>query len=154
MSKVRLCPGLAFSRVARWGLWVVLKAMYSPLTSLRASCCLVANSFPTLLRPHGLYPTRLLHPWHCPGKNTEVGSHLLLQGIFPPQGLNLCLLNISWISRPLLYHWATREALGHIRHNWFAWCSIKILTPSLLYGNTRPPDLPPEKSVCRSGSNS
>ena len=29
-----------------------------------------------------------------PGKNTEVGCHFLLQGIFPTQGLNLHLLNL------------------------------------------------------------
>ena len=28
----------------------------------------------------------------CPGKNTGVGCYALLQGIFPTQGLNLCLL--------------------------------------------------------------
>ena len=44
------------------------------------------------LRPHGLYPIRLLCPWNSPGKNTGVGSHSLLQGIFLTQGLNLCLL--------------------------------------------------------------
>ena len=32
--------------------------------------------------------TRLLHPWDFPGKNTGVGSHFLLQGIFPRQVLN------------------------------------------------------------------
>ena len=30
------------------------------------------------LRPHGLQPTRLLHPWDFPGKNTGVGCHFLL----------------------------------------------------------------------------
>ena len=28
---------------------------------------------------HGLQPTRLLHPWDSPGKNTGVGCHFLLQ---------------------------------------------------------------------------
>jgi hypothetical protein len=32
------------------------------------------------LRPHGLYS-----PWNFPGKNTRVGSHSLLQGIFLTQ---------------------------------------------------------------------
>ena len=32
-------------------------------------------------------------PWDFPGKNTGVGCHFLLQGIFPTQGLNLCLLH-------------------------------------------------------------
>ena len=31
------------------------------------------------LRPHGLWPTRLLRPWHSPSKNTGVGCHFLLQ---------------------------------------------------------------------------
>ena len=28
------------------------------------------------------------HPWNFPGKDTAVGCHFLLQGIFPTQGLN------------------------------------------------------------------
>ena len=58
------------------------------------------------LQPHGLYLPRLLCPWNFPGKNAGVGCHFLLQGIFPTQGLNPCLLLSRWI----LYHWATREA--------------------------------------------
>ena len=43
------------------------------------------------LQPHELQPTRLLCPWDFPGKNTGVGCHFLLQGIFPTQGSNLHL---------------------------------------------------------------
>ena len=32
--------------------------------------------------------TKLLHPWDFLSKNTGVGCHFLLQGIFPTQGLN------------------------------------------------------------------
>ena len=39
------------------------------------------------LRPHGLLPTRPLCPWDFPGRNTGVGCHALLQGIFPTQEL-------------------------------------------------------------------
>ena len=35
-----------------------------------------------------------------------VGCHFLLQGIFPTQELNPCLLHYRWI----LYHWAIQEA--------------------------------------------
>ena len=35
--------------------------------------------------------------WNSPGKNTEVDSHSLPQGIFPTQGSNLCLLHCKWI---------------------------------------------------------
>ena len=33
-------------------------------------------------------------PWNSPGKNTGVGCHSLLQGIFPTQGLNPRLLHL------------------------------------------------------------
>ena len=61
------------------------------------------QSRPTLW-PHGLQPTRLLCPWDFPGKNTGVGCHFLLQGIFPTQGSNshlLCLLHWQTLSLPL-----------------------------------------------------
>ena len=31
------------------------------------------------LRPHRQQPTRLLHPWDSPGKNTGIGCHFFLQ---------------------------------------------------------------------------
>ena len=42
------------------------------------------------LGPH--VTKRLLCPWNFPGKNTGVGCHFLLQGIFPTEGSNLSLL--------------------------------------------------------------
>ena len=50
-------------------------------------------------------PTRLLCPWNFPSKNTGVGCHFLLQGIFPTQGLNLCLC-VPYVGRHSfpLYH--------------------------------------------------
>ena len=41
------------------------------------------------LWPRELQPTRLLCPWNSPGKNTGLGCHSLLQGIFPTQGSDL-----------------------------------------------------------------
>ena len=62
---------------------------------------LVAKSCSTLAT-HGLEPARLLCPWNSPGKNTWVGCHFFLQGIFPTQGLNPGLLHcrqiIYWLS--------------------------------------------------------
>ena len=54
---------------------------------------------PDSSQPNGLYLTSLC-PWNSPGKNTEVGSHFCLQGIFPPQGSSHNLLH--W--RQILYH--------------------------------------------------
>ena len=39
------------------------------------------------LQSRGVEPTRLLCPWNSPGKNTGVGGHFLLQGIFPNPGI-------------------------------------------------------------------
>ena len=46
----------------------------------------------------------VLHPtWVSPGKNTGVGCHALLQGIFLTQGLNPCLLHLLvWQAGSLL----------------------------------------------------
>ena len=49
------------------------------------------------LRTYGLGPTRLLCSWDSAGKNTVIGCHALLKGIFPTQGLNSYLL--------YLLHW-------------------------------------------------
>ena len=46
-------------------------------------CSLIAKSSLTLLRPHRLYPTRLLCPWDFPSKTTGVGCCCLLQEIQP-----------------------------------------------------------------------
>ena len=48
------------------------------------------------LQRHGLQPTRLLCPWDSPGKNPRLSCHVLVQGIFPTQGVSprlLCLLH-------------------------------------------------------------
>ena len=48
----------------------------------------VTQSCLTLCHSHGLQPTRLLCLWDFPGRNTGMGCHFLLQGIFPTQGSN------------------------------------------------------------------
>ena len=53
------------------------------------------------LRSHGLQPTRLLCPRDFPGKNTGVGCHFLLQGIFPTQWSDPGLLHCQVGSLPL-----------------------------------------------------
>ena len=55
-------------------------------------CCLVTKSYPTLLWPHRLSPTRLLCSRDFSGKKAGVSRLFLLQGIF-----------LTW--RPCLLHW-------------------------------------------------
>ena len=54
------------------------------------TCSVVSDS----LQPCELQPARLLCPQNFPGKNTGVGCHFLLQGIFLTQGLKLPLLGL------------------------------------------------------------
>ena len=64
-------------------------------------CSVVSDS----LQPQGLQPARLLCPWDSPGKNTGVGCHFLLQGIFLTLVSNpclLCLLHLQSDSFPLV----------------------------------------------------
>ena len=88
------------------------------------SCSVVTDSW----WPHGLQPARLLCPWTSPGKNTGVGCHALLQGIFLTQGLNLGLPH--W--RQILYCLSFQGhpwRLPFITDSWQWWC------PSLNQGN-------------------
>ena len=77
---------------------------------------------------YGLSPTRLLHPWDFPGKNTGVGCHFLFQEIFPTQGLNLglphCRQTLYHLSQRIIYklrskhvfqgYFVTVQSLNHI----------------------------------------
>ena len=82
------------------------KAGQTKQVCMRAHWCL------TLWDPRS--PPGSSCPWDSPGKNTGLGGHFLLQGIFPIQGSNpclipalqVCLLHCRWI----LYHWNTEKA--------------------------------------------
>ena len=73
-----------------------LHGIPSYYSSVCAQSCLT-------LRPRGRELSRLFGPWDFPGKSTGVSCHFLLQGIFPIQRLNSCLL-------PLL-HWQVGSLL-------------------------------------------
>ena len=85
-SRVRLCatpqmaahqapPSQGFSRQEQWsGL---------PFPSPKHACMLSRFSHVWLCVTLWTEPTSLLCPWNTPGKNTRVGCHALLQGIFP-----------------------------------------------------------------------
>ena len=70
---------------------------------ISVSCSVVSNS----LQLHELWSARLLSPWSSPGKNTGVGCHFLLWGIFPIHGMNLDLLH--W--RQILYRLSHQRSL-------------------------------------------
>ena len=67
------------------------------------------------LRSHGLKPTRLPCSWNSPDKNTALGSHSLLQGIFPTQGPNPGQLHCRQILYHLIHHGSPEI---HIQQNY------------------------------------
>ena len=84
-SRVRLCatpetaahqapPSLGFSRQEHWSGLPFPSPMHES-EKWKWSRSVVSDP----QWPHGLQPTRLLHPWDFPGKSTGVGCHCLLQ---------------------------------------------------------------------------
>ena len=83
-SRVRLCatplmaahqapPSLGFSRQEHWS-GVPFPSPMHESEKWKWSRSVLSDSS----RPQGLQPSRLLHPWDFPGKNTGVGCHCLL----------------------------------------------------------------------------
>ena len=62
-------PGIVKARTLEW-----VTISFSNAWKWKWSHSVVSDP----LRPHGLQPTRLLHPWDFPGKSTGVGCHYLL----------------------------------------------------------------------------
>ena len=78
-----------------------------PSASKMQGCvlCLVAQSCLTLCGPRDCSPPGSSVHGDSPGKNTGVGCHALLQGIFPTQGSNPGLPHC----RQILYHLSHQE---------------------------------------------
>ena len=97
---------------------LILKTIhtFSPnkyMKSESVSFSVVSNS----LRPHGLYPARLLCPWDSLGKNTGVDYHSPPQRIFATQGLNPDLLHCKWILHRLTFREALLQGRGTSNRN-------------------------------------
>ena len=94
-SRVRLCVtlwkaahqaplSLGFSRQEHWS-GLPFPFPVHEGEKWKWSRSVVSNSS----RPHGLQPTRFLHPWDLPGKSTGVGCHCLLR--------TSKWLNLKWV---------------------------------------------------------
>ena len=74
---IRLPRSLGFSRQEHWS-GLPFPSPKHESEKWKWSCSVVSDP----QRPHGLQPTRLLHPWDFPGKSTGVGCHCLEITIF------------------------------------------------------------------------
>ena len=68
----------SFTAFENHSLWYSTVKILLNESKMCVLCSVMCNS----LRPHGLWPTRLLCPWNSLSKNTGVGCHALLQEIF------------------------------------------------------------------------
>ena len=75
-------PSLGFSRQEHWSRLPPPSPVHES-EKWKWSRSVVSDSS----RPHGLQPTRLLHPWDSPGKSTGVGCHCLLHS-YPRTSIN------------------------------------------------------------------
>ena len=85
------------------------------------SLSVMSNSSAT---PKDCSPTWFLCPWDFPGKNTEIGCHFLLRGIFLTKGSN-----------PRLLHWQVDSLwLSHLGSHscYLSNCIYAIFSPSPL----------------------
>ena len=104
-------PSMGFSRQEYWS-GVPLPSPKHESEKWKWSHSVVSDSW----RPHGLQPSRLLHPWDFPGKSTGVGA-IAFSIPFPTAGdfPNLKVKPASPASllhcRQILYCWATRHFL-------------------------------------------
>ena len=85
--------------------------------------CLVAQSCPTLCSPMDYSQPGSSVNEDSPGKNTGVGCHALLQGIFPTQESNPCLppcrqilYHLSHQGSPRILEWVTYCSPGYLPH--------------------------------------
>ena len=104
-SRVRLCvtpetashkapPSLGFSRQEHWSGLPWPSPMHES-EKWKWRCSVVSDSS----WPHGLQPTRLLHPWDFPGKSAGVGCHCLVP--FCLYMLNKTSQWNTWLSKVL-----------------------------------------------------
>ena len=105
--------------------WTWCQCVDSELTNcFKSVLCLVAQSCPTLCDPMDCSPPGFSVHENSPGKNSEVGCHALLQGVFPTQGSN-----------PGLLHF--RQILYHLSHQAIPWILEWIAYP-FSRGSSRP----------------
>ena len=89
--------------------WTIKKAV-----CVCVSCLVVFYS----LQPHRLQPTRPLHPWDSPGRNTRVGCHFLLQK--KAECWRIDAFELWCWRRPLRVPWTARR---------FNWPILKEISP-------------------------
>ena len=99
-------------------LWQTLILNYFRYFILAIVLCLVTQCLSVwLCNPMDCSPPGSFVHADCPGKNTGVGYHALLQGIFPIQGLNPGLPHCRQILFSLSHEWSPAIGYTYIKMN-------------------------------------
>ena len=110
MAAHQAAPSLGFSRQEHWSGLPFPSPMHES-EKWKWSRSVVSDSS----RPHGLRPTRLLHPWNFPVKSTGVGCHCLLRSFWLLLGVLWKEWCWSWNSSTLA---TSCEELTHWQRLW------------------------------------
>ena len=90
-------PPLGFSRQEHWSGLPFPSPMHES-EKWKGSRSVVSDSW----RPHGLQPTRFLHPWDFPGKSTGVGCHCLVRLCHGSHFIHMSLVVLTKVSSAFL----------------------------------------------------
>ena len=112
-------PSLGFSRQEHWS-GLPFPSPTHESEKWKWSCSVMSDP----QRPHGLQPSRLLHPWDFPGRSTGVGCHSLLR-------LNSSERTISeWLQ------WMKKKILSYAFHLCIPALFLKTIKIQISFSNT------------------
>ena len=95
------------------------------------------------VRPHRRRPTRLLHPWDSPGKNTGVGCHFLLQCMKVKVKVK-SLSHVRLLATPWTAAYHAPPSMGYSRQEY--WSGVQLPSPKWLTIRRQMP--PSQTEVC------
>jgi len=93
---------------------------------------LVALVVSDSVRPHRQQPTRLLHPWGSPGKNTGVGCHFLLQ-FRKVKSEREVVSHVRLLATPWTAAYHALPSMGFSRQEY--WSGVPLPSPSFMLVN-------------------
>ena len=127
----------------------ILRLSNSKNSSISSVLYLVAQSCPTLCNTMDYSPLGSSVHGDSPGKNTGVGCHALLQGVFPTQGLNSSLphcrqivYHLSYQGSPRILEWVAYHFSRESSQPW-SWTEVSHVAVDSL-----PAELPGKPCGC------
>ena len=133
-NKMSKLSWLTLLYLISWFIWLSPFWFDHPIKILMPflGMCVLITSVRSILNSlefQGLWPARFLCPWDCPSKNTGVGCHFLLQGIFQPRDWTW----VSCIAGRFFTICATREAKFLFKYTRVLYHTVDIITHTVCF---------------------